>query len=128
MFARTRLGRNAEQCSIDDGKAYTYGSNHRKIEPESESYVVSMRALAAMALFLKGTQWIVDEALVDTSRNILTPVGLTLLPAVRVPNMRNQEPHIQKNVMNIIGIEKFIHTLGCVFFIPILESWSAKSI
>lgn len=46
----------------------------------------------------------VDGAFIDKGSNIISSVGLLLLPAVRVPNMRNIEPMMGSKQQRLNGI------------------------
>lgn len=127
-FSRTYFGQDAEQSFTDEEHADWDGNIDEGIEHESKSYIAFTRAVHGMVFFSKKTQWIVDGALKDTGSNLLSSVGLTLLAAVRVPKMRNQEPHMQEKAKNIKGVGKSIHHLKVYYSIFILESENTQSI
>lgn len=115
-FAKAYLaGQNMPECS-DDESDDSDGSLEENIEPESQAYIVFTRATAAMGMSPKKTQWVVDGALIDTGSNVISSVGLPLLPSARIVNMRNTEPVLGNNPKRLGGIGSVVSTLGTYLF------------
>lgn len=64
----------------------------------------------------KETKCVLDGALLDTRANVLASVGLSLLPAVCVANMKNVEPKMDDSQKLLKEIGKSLSTVGTILF------------
>lgn len=86
------------------------------LELESDSYIIFIRASLELLMSPQDTKRVVDGAQIDMGSNITSSVGLLLLPAVKVANMRNVEPQMGNSRKRLNGIGISVRSLEITMF------------
>lgn len=78
----------------DDDPTPEKSADHDIVELESvdhnsKLYITFVRVTAAMGFIPRKNSCVVDRTIIDTEWNVVSSVGLPLLPAIRVGNMQN---------------------------------------
>lgn len=92
---------------------------------ESESYISFPRATVAIWMAPKKTIWIVKGALIDTGSNILSSVGLPLLPTMKIAIVRNTA---SLNVKFRNKLENWFNSLDFRDFLILLQNERKKDV
>lgn len=70
----------------------------------------------AMEMSPQATECVVDGAVIDTGSNIISSMGLLLLPVVRVANMRSTESKMGNRQKRMNGSDRSVGTLCRISF------------
>lgn len=114
-FAHSCFAGN-DQGDNEDDTSESEEEEFEEVAHESESYITFTGATAAMGLAPKQTRWIVDSALIETGSNVISLVGLPLLLAVQIANMRNCDPLFGKDPKKVGGVGSSVDTIGTSLF------------
>lgn len=97
LFAKAYFSRRVDSPPGEEFGEELKLNEHEHIDEDSESYIAFTRTTAAIGMSPKPTERVANGAMIDTGSIILSSVGLTLSPAVKLVIMRNISPLIREN-------------------------------